>query len=209
MHLPHGKWLLFTLASLSLPYAEDFGPKAKKRLIATAVGGAVSMVLYSLIPSIAGRNAVMMASGYLSSFMPEYTGTFACSTVGALGGAVFTSTFGWQGVGQILLIRLEYLCLGIGIAYLANCLILPYQRKQATIHLWRKYDATTELLSRVCRHKAADPQLYYSLVIHAHLEEEMLYKNAKAQGWDAKELLARCREKVRSAHREAAEMGMR
>lgn len=28
--LPHGKWLLFTLASLSLPYADDVPAKTKK-----------------------------------------------------------------------------------------------------------------------------------------------------------------------------------
>ena len=48
LKLPHGKWLLFTLASVSLPYADDVGQKAEKRLFATAAGGIFSVILYSL-----------------------------------------------------------------------------------------------------------------------------------------------------------------
>ena len=33
--MPHGRWLLFTLASVSLPYADDVPAKTKKRILAT------------------------------------------------------------------------------------------------------------------------------------------------------------------------------
>ena len=49
--LPHGKWLLFTLASVSLPYADDVPVKIKKRVLATLVGGLASVLIYSLVPS--------------------------------------------------------------------------------------------------------------------------------------------------------------
>lgn len=200
--LPHGKWLLFTVASVSLPYADDVGLKAKKRMVATLVGGLCSVVLFSLIPSPSGRTAVMMLSGYLSFYFTDYSATYSCSTVGALGGAVFMGMFGFGQVGYMSLVRLSYIALGILIALLANKVFFPFRRATATRQLWNKYLSTTELLTRVCRDPGADPQLYYGLVIQAHLQEDKLCQNAKELNWEgAQELLEKCRRAVRMAHR--------
>lgn len=205
LKLPHGKWLLFTLASLSLPYSDDVGAKTRKRIFATVIGGFVSVAAYALIPSMAGRTAIMMLSGYLSFYFIDYTGTYACSTIGALGAAVIMDTFGWTGVGQMFLIRISYICVGAVIALAANCLLFPYKRRAATRRLLMKYAAVTGLLNRVCREENVDVQLYYSLVIQAHLMEEKLSQNALTAGWDEMgELLSKCRRRVRRAHRQRA-----
>ena len=160
MHLVHGKWLLFTIASVSLPYADDIGQKAKKRFAATAAGGLLSLLLYAAVPSMTGRTAIMMLSGYLSFYFTDYTGTFACSTIGALG------------------------------------------RRLATEQLWNKYAAATKLLTQICRQEDTDTQLYYSLIIQSHLLEEKLAKNADDEKWEKlKNMLPKCRQRVRNAHR--------
>lgn len=201
--LPHGKWLLFTLASLSLPYADDVGAKTKKRILATVLGGLVAVAFYGLIPSAPLRTAMMMLSGYLSFYFSDYTGTYACSTIGALGGAVFAASFGLGDVGGMFAVRLGYICAGAALAWLFNCVLLPFRRDRATRLLLEKYAATTDLLSRVCRSENPDPQLYYNLVIQAHLQEDKLTANASAGGWEESmsAILAQCRHKVRQAHR--------
>lgn len=204
LQLPHGKWLLFTVASVSLPYADDVGLKAKKRMAATLLGGLCSVVAFSLIPSPAGRTAVMMLSGYLTFYFSDYSATFACSTVGALGGAVFMGAFGWGAVGYVSLVRLGYAVVGIAIALFANLAVFPYRRADATRQLFQKYVSTSALLANACRDRDADTQLYYGLVIQTHLLENKLRQNAEALGWgDAKALLQKCRADVRSAHRAA------
>ncbi|MFR8404026.1 MAG: hypothetical protein ACLVC7_04030 [Monoglobus pectinilyticus] len=60
------------------------------------------MASYALVPSAVGRTALMMFSGYISYYFSGYTGTFACSTIGDLGGAVFMNGFGWYDVGRWL-----------------------------------------------------------------------------------------------------------
>lgn len=200
--LPHGKWLLFTVASVSMPYADDVGTKAKKRMIATLIGGISSVIIFSLIPSSVGRTVVMMLSGYLSFYFSDYSATFACSTLGALGGAVFMSAFGWGPVGYMTLVRLGYVVLGIIVSMLGNLVIFPFCRGKATRQLLQKYFTTTELLTKICHEQDTDPQLYYGLVIQAHLQEEKLRQNTKDLNWEgAKELLEKCRSAVRMAHR--------
>lgn len=200
--LPHGKWFLFTLASVSLPYADDVPLKMKKRFLATVIGGLLSVVIYAVIPSSAGRTAVMMLSGYISFYFTDYTETFTCSTIGALGGAVFMSAFDFQAIGNIFLIRIGYIIAGIAVAYVINCLFFPYTRAMATRHLMKKYKSITELLTKVCHSDHADPQLYYNLVIQAHLQEEKLSSNAYLEDWkDFQALITKYREQVRQAHR--------
>lgn len=200
--LPHGKWLLFTIASVSLPYADDVVPKAGKRFLATLLGGIISVVIYTLVPSPGGRTFFMMLSGYLSSYFTDYTGTFACSTIGALGGAVFMSAYGWGPVGSLFLIRLGYICAGIAAAYAANCLIFPYRRSAATETLMKKYDYASALLSRVCHQDVIDTQFYYHLVIQSQLIEEKLYQNTPKEKLALlQDKIGECRALVRSAHR--------
>lgn len=202
LQLPHGKWLLFTVASVSLPYADDVGAKAKKRLAATIAGGLMGAVIFSLVPSMAARSAVMMLSGYLSFYFSDYTQTFALSTVGALGGAVLMGVFGLQAVAGMTLVRLGYIVAGILVGLTFNCLFFPFRRKTATRQLWQKYVSTTELLTKTCREESPDPQLYYGLVIQAHLLEDKLSQNARDLNWAGAEgLLDQCRSAVRMAHR--------
>lgn len=203
LQLPHGRWFLFTIASVSLPYADDVGIKAKNRFLATVLGGIASVVLYGLIPSPAGRTAVMIVSGYISFYFTKYTQTFACSTIGALGGAVFLNVFGMNGVGSVFLVRLGYICAGILVAYVVNCFIFPFKKKTAARILWKKYENIIELLTAICRvpDEEMDAQLYYELVIQSHLIEERLRENAYAENWEgAKELLEKYRNVVRNAH---------
>ena len=174
----------------------------KKRILATITGGILSVVIYSLIPSPAGRTAAMMLSGYLSFYFTDYRETFACSTIGALGGAVFTGSFGFQAVSSMFLIRLGYILAGAAAAYILNCIILPYSRAKATRQLWNKYKSVTELLDKICRSESMDSQLYYHLVIQAYLLEEKLSQNADLEKWkEFPGLLAMYQEKIRKAHR--------
>lgn len=202
LELPHGKWLLFTVASVSLPYADDVASKAKKRMAATLIGGLFSVVVYALIPDALGRTAVMMLSGYLSFYFTDYSATFACSTVGALGGAVFMGAFGWGPVGTVLLIRVGYVLLGILVALFFNLVFFPFRRNRATRQLAEKFRSTTRLLSEVCRQPDTDAQLYYGLVIQAYLQEDKLRENAGDLNWDGvKEQLEECGMAVRRARR--------
>jgi hypothetical protein len=183
-HLSHGKWLLFTIVSVSLPYADDVGQKAKKRMLATVIGGLLSVLAFSLIPSPTGRMGIAMLSGYLSFYMTDYLPVFSCATIGALSGAMLMDISGWQAVGGVVLIRLGYIVLGILIALVCNCLILPFKRQDATHELGQRYIAATEAALKIQKREQVDLQLYYNVVIYIHLLEDKLRQNAAALKWE-------------------------
>lgn len=199
--LPHGKWLLFTLASCSMPYADEVKRKTGKRVAATLIGVLTAFVLFSLILSPTVRTVFIMLFGYVSFYFSGYTGSFSCATVGAVGGAVMTC-FGWEAVGAMALVRVGYILAGALLALAVNCLVAPYTLSAATKQLVKKYAQTTKLLSNVCQAENPDPQLYYSLVIQSHLMEEKLVNNAAGTEWDRKmdALLIGGRRAIRNAH---------
>lgn len=199
MQLPHGKWLVFTLASVSLPYAEDVPGKGKKRLLATLLGGCSFVIVYSLVPSSGGRTLFMMLAGYLTSYFTDYSFSFACSTVGGLSASA-TTAYGFGSVAFVFLIRLCYICLGILLAHLFNCVLFPYKRRMATYSLWKKYLATTAAIKRLCCSERNDPQLYFSLIIQAYLQEEKLWaENNFDQNEEGRARLLRCQATIRDA----------
>lgn len=182
LHLPHGKWLLFTVAAVSLPYADDVGEKAKKRFLATILGGCISVFIFVFLPDLFGRTVVMLMFGYLTAYFTDYRFSFACSTIGALGGAMM-DCFGFQDVGAVFVLRLGYICIGIAIAYVVNRFIYPFKRSTDVSYLCKRHLATAELLAYTSHDKSSDPQLYYNLVVHTLLQEEKLKDNLAPDAW--------------------------
>ena len=62
--------------------------------------------------------------------------------------------------------------------YTKTALVLPYGRDRATRALWKKYKSVTELRDRIRHTEKPDSQLYYTLVIQAHLQEDKLIQNS-------------------------------
>lgn len=205
LNLPHGKWLLFTIASVSLPCADDVASKAYKRLFATLVGGIISFVLFSAISNPILRTLIMTLSGYFSFYFADYKTNYACATVGALGGAMFATSFGVADVGMMVGIRLGYIVIGILIAVIANQVLFPITSKRINQNLMKKYTQTTTLLTTLCTDEHVDAQIYYNLVIQSNMMEESLmqYAEKENQGSIISDLKI-CRSKVRTAHRKTS-----
>lgn len=205
LNLPHGKWLLFTIASVSLPCADDVASKAYKRLFATLVGGIISFVLFSAISNPTLRTLIMTLSGYFSFYFADYKTNYACATVGALGGAMFATSFGVADVGMMVGIRLGYIVIGILIAVIANQVLFPITSKRINQNLMKKYTQTTTLLTTLCTDEHVDAQIYYNLVIQSNMMEESLmqYAEKENQGSIISDLKI-CRSRVRTAHRKTS-----
>ena len=199
--LKYGKWLMFTLGSVCLPYADDSPTKAKKRVIATLAGGALAVAVFSVVHDPVPRTIAMILMGYFSSYFTEYTGTYACATFGALGGAVFMTAFHPADVGTMYLLRIAYIVVGSLLALVLNVYCLPYRRAHATEHLQKRYAALSERIAALCAGGDTSSQCYYSAVVHLHLIEDKLRQNYQAAREDGLELfINRHRTQMRDAH---------
>lgn len=120
-HFADGRWILFTILSLTTPIYEASKTKTRDRIFATIVGAIIIEVLFYSVPSVIGRTLILMITGYISNFVKEYRYNAICVTVSAIGAAALmgdTSTF--------VINRLIFVALGAILAILINKFILPY-----------------------------------------------------------------------------------
>lgn len=203
LDLQYGKWLMFTLASLTLPNADEISIKTRKRITATLIGGLIIVITFSFIPDMQGRMVIVMAAGYLSAYFADYTGNYSCSTIGALGGAMLVKSIGFIPITQTFLIRVFYICLGGVIAFIIGKAISPINREKANSQLKAKYETMVDDIGKLLKKKVTpkDAQAYYYLVMRLNLFEEQISHNLYFSNWKgADEYLAAQRKAIRAVH---------
>ena len=196
LNLQYGKWLIFTFISLTLPYSEDVKPKAAKRMAATLIGCAVAVAAFTLIPSSAGRVAVTMIAGYLSSFFVGYTGNYACATIGALSGAV-GGVIGFVTIAGRCLIRLLYIGLGCAVVCLITNKLNSCHKTDTLVYLTDKYKTTALRVSEMFSKGKMDIQEYYHYIIELNIIENRLHQEKNG---DIENYIEKCRSIVADAH---------
>ncbi|WP_040327262.1 FUSC family protein [Clostridium ihumii] len=121
-NLQYGKWLVFSLISIVQPYFEASKTKGKDRIIGTVIGLLIFEILFSLVPSMAGRTFIILLVGYISNYLTEYRYQMICTTVSALGAAAMIDT-----VNYVFFNRMIFVIVGTLIALYASKIILPYR----------------------------------------------------------------------------------
>lgn len=142
-HIEDGRWLIFTVFSITQPYSEIAKFRFKERIIGTLIGAAIFIVLFSLFKDPTNRSFLVLIAGYLNSFAVQYRNIVWTVTISALGSASL------MGDPNILTIRrLSLVLAGIGLGMLANRFILPHTLEKGTKELMETYKQTTKEMLR-------------------------------------------------------------
>ena len=132
--LEDGRWIIFTVFSLTQPYKEISFKKTTQRIKGTIVGVIIFIVSFGLVTGQTGRMILIMIAGYISSFTEEYDKKMILVTISALGAASITGS-----TNIVALHRFLYVILGAIIAVLANQFVLPYKVEDSSRHLMKVY----------------------------------------------------------------------
>ena len=132
--LEEGRWIIFTVFSLTQPYKEVSFKKVPQRIKGTIIGIVIFVIYFSIITGQTGRMILIMLAGYISSFVDEYDKKMILVTISALGAAAITGS-----PNILALHRFLYVILGAIIAILANQFILPYKVEDSSRHLMKVY----------------------------------------------------------------------
>ena len=85
--LPEGRWILFTILSLTTPLYETSKAKIKYRLVSTLIGSIIIVILFGIFTNQTARLLIVMITGYLQSYVNEYKYRMIFVTVCAIGTA--------------------------------------------------------------------------------------------------------------------------
>lgn len=135
--LAEGRWILFTILSLTNPIYETAKSKIKDRLLATLIGSVIIVVLFSIFKNQNIRLLIVLLTGYLQSYINQYKYRMIFVTVAAIGTAAAVGN-----VQELTVERIIMVIIGTIIAIIANRYIFPYSLKDSNNQLRKLYDTS-------------------------------------------------------------------
>lgn len=123
--LTEGRWMVYTVFSLTELYSENCKIRAWKRLQGTIIGSVIVIILFMFIRDSTLRGVIIIIAGYLNSFAVDYRDIIVLSTISAITPLAITN-----GSIQIALERIMYVIIGTILALLANKFILRKSKKE-------------------------------------------------------------------------------
>ncbi|MGX4599346.1 FUSC family protein [Faecalimicrobium sp. JNUCC 81] len=174
--LQDGRWIMFTVFSLTQTYSENCLTKSEQRVEATLIGSALFFVLFTIIKDESIRGLILILAGYMNSYLTNYKYLIICVTVSSLGSAAIASS-----PDILVLHRVMYIIIGAIISLLANRYILPYDAKKGHKDLINIYKNTTKEIVKEIAYYVKDKNNHHSiknlLLIPTLIEDRLLLVN--------------------------------
>ncbi|MGL4741247.1 MAG: FUSC family protein [Sarcina sp.] len=175
LHL--GKWMMFTITSVSQPYNNTVRKRAFGRIIGTVIGVIIYVPLSMIFVDKEPRIIIIAIAVYLMISFKDYLYSTAMLTVLFLGVVTID-------VRDILLYagdRVMYIAFGIIAVIIANKIIFPYSFEKETKKLVKDYyNTSTEILEKTMimyEKKDAREEIKGLIVMAKGIENKMIINN--------------------------------
>ena len=144
--LPEGRWILFTILSLTTPLYETSKHKIRYRIESTLVGSVIIIILFSIFKTENIRLLIVMLAGYLQGYVNEYKYKIIFVTVSAIGAAAIVGN-----IQELTIERILMVAIGTIIAIIANKYLFPYNLEKSNEQLRKIYDASIKKMFKELR----------------------------------------------------------
>ncbi|WP_297522465.1 FUSC family protein [uncultured Clostridium sp.] len=128
--IPQGKWMVYTVFSLTQPYAESSKIRTRQRVEGTIIGAFIVLVAFTFIQDGALRGLVILLAGYLNPYAKDYKKVMILVTVSAVAAAAIEG-----GAIEFIMQRVLFVIAGALLAMLASKFIIPYHLKDGNDEL--------------------------------------------------------------------------
>ena len=123
-NLEQGKWIAFTVFSITEFYSEHCKIRSKQRMKGTLIGSLIVVIVFMLIKDTTIRSLVILMAGYFNPFTENYKDATICVTISSVASAALTDD-----TLHVAIVRIAYVFIGIAISLLANKFILKTSQK--------------------------------------------------------------------------------
>ena len=177
LHLELGKWMMFTIASVSQPYNDTVWGRAKGRILGTLVGVIIYLPLSYIVTSVEYRIIIIAIAVYFMISFKKYSYSMSMLTILFLG----VVTINIPNIFSFAEDRVLFVALGVVIVLLGNRFILPYSLKKETIILIDKYyNCCTEILDKTLllyKKSGMREEIRNLIIIAKGIENKILLNN--------------------------------
>lgn len=136
-HLTEGRWILFTILSVTTPIYETSHSKTNDRVFATIIGSIFVVVLFSIFDDPTIRTIIIVLAGYLDGYTNNYKYSMVFVTISAIGSVAIVGN-----VHELSFTRVLYVVIGAIMAILSNRYIFPYRLNDSIKQLDNLYHNT-------------------------------------------------------------------
>lgn len=182
-NLEEGRWMMFTVLSVIIPFYEQSHKKMRDRIFATVVGSILVFILFGIFQATSVRLGLLLLAGYLMSYIHVYRYSTIIVTFTAIGFVAMLT-----GETNFLTVeRIGMVLSGIVIALLINKFVLPYRLTDANQHLKEMSNENlgvmlVEAKDAISGHVTEDSNNMKNLLIFNTMIEERARVNLKAAG---------------------------
>lgn len=171
--IPEGRWIMFTVFSLIQPYSENCIIRTKKRIQGTLVGGILVVILFSIAKDQSLRGLIILAAGYIGTYMTDYKYLIVCNTISAIGSAAIIGN-----VSVLSFNRVLWVIVGTIIALVINKFVLPYDIKKGYDYLLdlqnKIIQDMIEEINLIVKNKGNIYKIKNLLLVPALIEERLI-----------------------------------
>ena len=114
-NLAQGRWIVYTIFSLTELYSEHCRVRSKQRLQGTVIGIIIIMLLFIVIKDNTIRGLIVLLGGYLDTYTTNYRDKIICVTMSVVASVSLTN-----GTITTAIERVGYICIGIILALVAD-----------------------------------------------------------------------------------------
>ncbi len=107
-NIEQGRWIVYTVFSLTELYSEQCKVRSKQRLEGTLIGTFTILVLFIFIKNDIARIFIMLTAGYTDSYLTNYRDKMICVTISAVTSVALTN-------GTIITAVERIVCVLIGV----------------------------------------------------------------------------------------------
>ena len=137
--LEYGRWILFTVFSVTQPYSEMAKFRFTDRMIGTLIGAVIFLILFGIVQDSSARLFLVALLGYLQVYATAYRIKVLTVTLCVLSTAALTGDFAILTVERVI-----YVLIGIILGMIANHLILPHSLEKSQNNLVKMYKETSK-----------------------------------------------------------------
>ena len=133
-NIPEGKWIVYSIFSLTQPYAETSKIRARQRIEGTLIGASIVVVSFILIKDSSMRGMIVLFAGYLNPYVKDYKKLIVLVTISAVASTVVSG-----GAMGLAISRVLFVIFGAMLSIAGSKLIIPFHIKDGNNEIKENY----------------------------------------------------------------------
>ncbi|WP_297635986.1 FUSC family protein [uncultured Clostridium sp.] len=187
-HLHQGKWIIYTVVSLTTPFFELTKTKMRDRVIATILGAIVVGIVFSVVKNDAIRGLLVLLAGYANVYCKTYRSQMIVVTLSSVGSASLVTGNIIGNLGHVTpvtmaIMRISFILIGAIIALIANRYLFRCDVRKANENLesisWELAHKIYDNLDDIVVKENLDEYINNSYLLASQVERTIIENDLK------------------------------